>query len=599
MEFLSDFHFLRPWWFVAIVPLAVALWLLAKMQSGEKSWETICDRHLLPHILIGRDTTSSKKFMLALAAAIGAVSILALAGPAAEKQQQQVFENESALVVVFDLSRSMNAVDIPPSRLVRARYKISDLINRYQSGGQFALVTYAADAFTVMPLTDDTAAFEMYLSSLNSGMLPEQGSRPDLALEHSAALVEQAGLERGDILLVSDYVDSDRSHAMAKDLAQRGYRISVLGVGSKEGAPIRVNGNIFTHNGKTVVAHFDAAPLRELAKLGNGIYRQLDPTGESDIAALNELFESAPKLPAEDGSSQVFGEAWKEQGPWLVLLLLPLAALGFRRGLLVAALAITLPLPQPATANWWDDLWQRGDQQAMEAFEKGDTETAAELFDDPRWRAASSFRSGNYRQAQQALEKPQSAGDWYNLGNAQAHGGNFEGAIKSYKRSIELDPAMEDAQHNMGIVRQLLQEQQAQAGEGDEEDAEGEEAEGQQGEAEQQDGSEAEQAGQADSSGDENDPDDASEQEAGKEEQEQADSGAQGNEEQEQSAADEQDDEEAQTGANEGETMPEDKQAIEQWLRQVEDNPSRMLQRKFRYQQRKENKNTEEGENPW
>ena len=606
MEFLGDFHFLRPWWFAATIPLVIILWLLFRMQSGERSWETVCDRHLLPHILIGKDTARSKKFFLFLTATIGIVSILALAGPTAEKQPQPIFQNQAALVIAFDLSRSMNAVDVPPSRLVRARYKVSDLIKRYQSGGQFALVAYAADAFTVIPLTDDTTAFNMYVSSLESGLLPKQGSRPDLALQHAAALIEQAGLERGDILLVSDYVDSNRSYVMAKDLASRGFRVSVLGIGTKEGAPIQLkSGTLLSQKGKTVIARFEPTALRELARVGNGIYRQFDSVGEADIVALNGLFESAPKLTGEGNTqdaAQMFGDAWKEQGPWLVLFLLPLAALGFRRGLLILALAMIVPLPQPAFAGVWDDLWSRGDQQAMDAFEKGDTETAAELFDDPRWRAASNFRAGNYKQAAEALKDPQTSDDWYNLGNIQAHNGDFQNAIKSYKQSLELNPKMEDATFNMGVIKQLLQQQmQAQAQESNEEDSDGEEAQAQKSEAGEQDGEEDMTQNTDKQEQEENQQGDSAEEQAESEQQqEQADSESEESGQQDESVADEQGESgEEQTNTNEGETMPEDEQAIEQWLRQVQDNPSQMLKRKFRYQQRREGKNTAQGEDPW
>ncbi|MEE8320761.1 MAG: VWA domain-containing protein, partial [Gammaproteobacteria bacterium] len=200
----SQFHFLRPLWLLALIPLIIVIWMLAVRKLGSRSWETVCDAELLPFILIGR-SIQTRRWSLGLIGSCGLLAILSLAGPTWEQLPQPVFQSQSALVIALDLSRSMEASDIKPSRLERARFKIADLLKLRQEG-QTALLVYAGEAFTVTPLTDDTKTIASQLPALTTLMMPAHGSDAGRALKKSEELLKQAGMGEGHILLVTDEV---------------------------------------------------------------------------------------------------------------------------------------------------------------------------------------------------------------------------------------------------------------------------------------------------------------------------------------------------------------------------------------------------------
>ncbi|HHJ80998.1 MAG TPA: VWA domain-containing protein, partial [Candidatus Tenderia electrophaga] len=177
---MDSCQLLRPEWLWLILPLALLLFLFSRRRSRTGSWRTVCDAQLLPFILQGREVKASP-WPLLLTALAGLLAIIALSGPVCEQREQPVFRDQSALVIALDLSRSMDATDIKPSRLVRARLKLIDILKQRQEG-QTALIVYAAQAFTVSPLTDDTDTIISLVGSLDSNMMPQQGSNTSTAI---------------------------------------------------------------------------------------------------------------------------------------------------------------------------------------------------------------------------------------------------------------------------------------------------------------------------------------------------------------------------------------------------------------------------------
>ncbi|MGR9073187.1 MAG: VWA domain-containing protein, partial [Gammaproteobacteria bacterium] len=160
---MAEFHFIRPLWLLSLLPYSALLWLAFKNKLGQGDWTGVCDAELLPYILERRAGKTSRGPAVCVAAA-AFLAIVALAGPTWERLPSPAFRNDAALVILLDLSRSMDAADVKPSRLVRARYKIADMLKR-RKDGQTALAVYAADAFTVTPLTDDVETINSQLSA--------------------------------------------------------------------------------------------------------------------------------------------------------------------------------------------------------------------------------------------------------------------------------------------------------------------------------------------------------------------------------------------------------------------------------------------------
>ena len=444
----------------------------------------------------------------------GLIAVLALANPTWERQPSPVFKAQRAVVVALDLSQSMLTPDLLPSRLERARYKIVDLL-QHNADGQTALVAYAGDAFVVAPLSDDSATLESLLAALEPSLMPVPGSRPDLALAAAGRLLSQAGVAHGEVLLVADAGGDQRALAAASELLDNGHSVAVLAVGSEQGAPLPgIRGGV-QHDaaGQPVVAGLEADSLRELARAGGGRYAVISADGRD----LRYLLPSRLDLDAEIEESALTTERWNPIGPWLALLLLPLAALAFRRGWLVAIAAVVMVgggvgIPQPAMAFGWDDLWQRADQQSAQALAAGDAQQAAELADEPQRRGAAQFAAGDFAAADQSFSSAEGVDADYNQGNALAKLGRYEDAIAAYDQALSSSPAMEDALWNKQQVEQLLkqqqEQQQSQGGEGDpsqDQSQQGEQGEqGQEGQQGEQQGQDQQQSGQQ--SGEDGDP---------------------------------------------------------------------------------------------
>jgi Ca-activated chloride channel family protein len=458
---LNDFHFLRPFWLLGLIPVVGFCWWYLKGRSSGDDWLDYCDPALLPHILIDRPSKRryGSLWILGLAGVLG---VIALGGPAYERLPTPVFRNLSSLVILLDLSYGMDATDIKPSRIERARYKIEDLL-RARKEGQTALIAYAGDAFVVTPLTDDGATIAAQLMALSPKIMPEQGARLDLGLTKAADLLFQAGQKSGDILVVTAGEEVDAARSEAARLLGEGIRVSVLGVGTKDGAPIPMPEGGFRKgsDGRIVVSRLEIKPLWDLAQAGGGVYRSLD-AGSKDTAALLDFLDRKGQGP-EDKSQKLQVDQWRDEGIWLLPPLVFLAALGFQRGgLALILLVFLIPLPSPVNAFEWQDLWWTKDQQAERALKAGDPKKAADLFKRPDWKAAAQYKAGDFKASEEVLQGIKTPQGLYNLGNALAQEGKLEEALKTYDEALSHLPGDDDTITNRKLVEDALKQQQQQ-----------------------------------------------------------------------------------------------------------------------------------------
>ncbi len=326
---LADFHFLRPDWLWVLPLVVIATVLLARRRLGPGSWQNVVAPSLIPYILSSSPNKKAEYrwWLLGLG---GVLVVLALAGPAWQRIDQPVYRSDQALVIALDLSRSMDAQDIAPSRLLRARLKILDILER-RASGQTALVVYSANAFTVTPLTTDTDTIAALTNSLTTDIMPSQGSYPVAAINKGRQLLQQAGAAYGEILLITDGGTSPATERAARDLRDVGYSLSVLAVGTLDGAPIpRLNGGfVKDQSGNIAVPRLEKRPLKSLAEAGGGQFSVLS-TDNRDL----DLLLSGEVGRREASNEMLATDRWREEGPWILLLLLPLAALAFRRATL-------------------------------------------------------------------------------------------------------------------------------------------------------------------------------------------------------------------------------------------------------------------------
>ncbi len=612
---LEQLHFIHPLWLWALIPSALLMWLLASSPAGNNPWSKIIDQKLLP-LLMSSGTGASSKLPIWLMAIAALITIIALANPTWEQQPAPVFQTSTSRVIVLDLSTSMFSTDISPSRFTRARFKVEDILNE-PTEAQTGLVVFAGEAFAVTPLTRDSKTIKSLLKALDPRIMPTQGSRADLGLIKAEELLSQAGVAHGEILLVTDGFKLKQTQEVASRLHQAGHRISVIGAATKNWTRIKLPQGQFLKdkNGKVVKTRLDETSMQAVAKAGGGNYTTLT-NSNTDISFLpGQPLGAMDKNQQTDPTTQA---QWKEQGPLLVLLLLPLAALAFRRGWILSVCVVVVPLlvpAQPALALDWIDLWQRNDQQAAKAMQKENYETATELATTPSQRGAALYRDKKYTEAVNAYSQENNANSTYNKGNALAQEGQYKEAIKAWDQALELQPGMEDAIANKTAVEKMLQQQEQkkndnqnskdEKGEKSEEQQQngdkGEDGEQQDGEPSTDDKKDEQQSGEDKDSNEFSDAAEKLKQQEEKTDGEKDDNKDADKQEQQQ-LADNNDSEDA-TDENRSMTeaeilSSEEQMAAEQWLRRIPDDPGGLLRRKFRYQYQQQRQRQVE-QQPW
>ena len=606
MNWLAEFHWIRPWWLLAALPV---LWLCWRVGQGRSSpWQQACDPALLDALLVSPGT--QQRWGRWVLAAGGLLAVIALAGPSWQRLPMPVFQSAAAKVLVLDLSRSMDAADLQPSRLARARYAAMDLLDALPEG-RIGVVVFAGSAFSLVPLTDDRNTARHLIQSLETGMMPVQGGRIGAGLQQAMTLLEGGKAATGDVILLTDSTPEPGARASAEQLRAQGHRLWVVGVGTPRGAPIPADdgGWLKDDQGAIVLAHLDVAALRTLAAAGGGGYRALPAGG---LRADSFAFGDA-RLDTRSADDTLRSERHVDAGQWLVWLLLPLAALAFRRGWLSQAALLVCLMPCGAALAAPSPWWHNPDQRGQQLLDDGQPRQAADTFRDPHWRALALHEAGEHAAAAEALAGLDTAKAHYNRGNALAHAGRLDDAIAAYDKALALDPEHQDARHNRALLDQLRQQQQPQdQNSGQQDSQDGASQAEQNNQASGQDNT-----GQSDSdqaSADNGQPQDGSQspsQQAGDDNADtpdeatrepqtaQADTGPQTEVPESAEAGEDSAQPRAGQALSEAERQArQEQQALEQWLRRVPDDPGGLLRRKFQRQQQRRNPE-QMPEQPW
>ncbi len=602
--FLSQFHLLRPYWLCAFIPALVLFIFLLKRRLASARWQGIIDENLMPHVL-DQVPSEQSRWPLWLVLLAWLCACIALAGPTWQQLPQPVQKKEDALVIVLDMSLSMAAQDVSPDRATRARQKVIDILKQ-RNEGLTALVVYAGDAYTVTPLTDDADTIINLIPALSPFIMPAMGSRPDKALTLANKLVMDSGLNKADFLLITDGIQQKDIKRIAKSLGNKARYLSVLTVGTEEGAPIAMQGQGFKRDrqGNIVLPKLELHLIKQLAAELNIPWHQMSFDDQDWQYLLQQDLTNSqrPQNGQQLNTLERQFDLWADQGYWLLIFILAIAALSFRRGwLLSLVLAISIQ-PETSMASVWDDAWQTKDQQGQKVFEQ-DPRLAAELFNDPNWKASSLYRAGEYQQAAELFiaedDAPikEQANSHFNRGNALAYAGELEKAIAAYDKALALDEAFSDASFNKQLVEELLKQQEQEKSDSENQDSDSQESEQQDSEnqdSENQD-SENQNSENQDSDSQESEQQDSENQNSEKQNSENQNSENQDSDSQE---SEQQDSEPAEAEAPQDELSREERQALKQWLNRIPDDPGGLLKRKFLYQY-KQREQQDEGEVSW
>lgn len=564
-------HLLRPFWLI-VLPLPIWLmWRVWHRQRQTGRWQ-----RLLPEAfhtaLLTRGKLRNSKLPWILLGSAWLLGCLALLGPSWQQVEQPSLSRADPLVILLETTPAMLATDVRPSRLEQAKRKILDLLQSRQDA-QTAVVVFAGSAHTLVPLSNDMATTQNLLDALQPDLMPEPGHRSDLAVTQGIALLQQGANGGGRLLLIGSSLNEPERASIEQQLEENEQSLLLLGIGTEQGAPIpREDGSFLKdEKGSIVIPRLDDNAMRRFASRIGGRYQQAR-VDDADLRNLG-LLERNGKLVAQDETTRL--DTWQDQGYWLLLPLVLLAAFAGRRGWLFC-LPLALFVPQPASALSFDDLWLRPDQQGMRLLESSRPGEAATRFEDHRWQGYARYQAGDFAGAAEQFSKGDSAADHYNRGNALARNDELQAAIEAYEQALELDPDLDVARRNKTTVEEALRQQQARAKADPDESSPPQESTSETEQRKQPRGSKAPATSSAstDQTTAQAPPEPAGEVSS--------ETLNEGPPESEPVAT-----EQPIAQAQEVPVDPEQDQAMNQWLRKIPDDPGELLRRKFLYEQRK------------
>ena len=473
---------LRPWWLLLLPLLCWLSWQLWRRPHRSGRWQALLPKHFHAALLIGGEGQSSRLPWIILTLA-WLLTLLALLGPSWQLVEQNALKRADPLVVVLDLSQSMLAADLPPSRLEQAQRKLLDLLQA-RGEAQTAIVVYAGSAHSLVPLSDDLLTARNLIEALKPAIMPVPGQRADLAIGKALQLLQQGAQGQGRILLMTDQLSSLEQNGIRQLLSSSDHPLDILGIGTLQGAPIpQANGSFVKDAyGNILLPRLDDRGLRKFASELGGRYSQVR-LNNSDLERLKLLDAANQSLRQSEEATQL--QLWQDAGHWLLLPLLLLAACAGRRGWLFV-LPLLLVLPQPSYAFEFADLWLRPDQQGQRLLQQEQPAAAAERFENSQWQGMALYQAGDYNAAAQRFSLGDSASDHYNRGNALAQDGELEAALDAYETALERQPTLTQAQANQALVKQLLEQKQKQQEQQQDQQQQNNDAQNQQNQKDQQ-----------------------------------------------------------------------------------------------------------------
>ncbi|MCD4787941.1 MAG: VWA domain-containing protein, partial [Desulfobacterales bacterium] len=460
MKFESNWAF----YLLFILPVIIFL-IIFEYRKKRAGLKLFADPDLLPALTrpIKRGIIFLKGLFLVIAVFF---IILACAGPRWGFHLQEVQRKGVDIVFLLDVSASMQAEDVKPDRLERAKREITDFL-KIAAGDRIGLVLFAGDAFVQCPLTLDYDAIAMFLGSVGVDTLPVQGTDMGQGIKTALNAFDFKSAIDKVIVMITDGEDNEGRGLQQTDKAMdKGVKIFVYGIGEPSGAPIPDETGGFKKDkiGNLILSKLNEKDLRSIAEAADGRYVR-SVTGDLD---LDRLYFEGIKIKTEakeleSGKIKIFEERFYIF-IWIAFVFLIMESLiGLKPGRarifsIMAALIICHGNSVWANENP-EELYQQGHyQKAEQAFIKKDMDHPKDVRNRYN-RGCASFQNANYEGASAAFrsalkrtdDKQITFSSAYNLGNSLFKQGDFQGAAQAFKQSIKINPGDEDSKYNYGL----------------------------------------------------------------------------------------------------------------------------------------------------
>jgi Ca-activated chloride channel homolog len=457
-DWITTLHFLRPAWLWLLAAAPLIYFSVSFQDDVRTRCKQYIDSELLDHLIVKRKSRWKLRPIHTLCALI-VLGGIALAGPTWKREQLPFTEDKAPLVIALDLSETMNAIDLDPTRLERAKLKLRDLL-KVRNGGRTALFVYAGTAHMVLPFTTDNSLLDLYLSSLTTSVMPVQGKDTTAALTAIQTFLKDEPVP-GTILFLTDGVEPHAVLTLEKVARENDDKddVLVMGVGTSRGGPIRAgeNGFLSSATGARVFSKLDVDALKTLNS--NGVPSSTLTLSDDDVTWVQRHAQHHLQSVQQNNNQT----QWVNEGYWLTYPIVALAIFWGRKGWTVrwnsAALAAVILIgpsgPQPPSFSWLD-LWLTPDQQGRYYFERAEYAKAAERFEDPTWKGLALAREGNYEGALNEFALNDSADAWFNQGDALAHLGKYPEAVRAFHEALERRHPWSEAQENLELVQSLI-----------------------------------------------------------------------------------------------------------------------------------------------
>ncbi len=457
----GDFHFLRPqflWGFVGVGVILI-LGLLSTRENAR--WK----KHIAPHLrpfVISKGSRTTKIVLQLIQAIALSCAVLALAGPTWKKVQLPGQILETPMVILLDLSQSMLATDIQPTRLERAKFKISDLLDS-KPGARISLVGFAGTAHTIVPLTRDYKIIKNHVETLSPKVMPFRGSDVQKALDMADTLMSVTTAP-GTVLIFSDDFDNQDFEVIQnfleplKSTTPSRNKIEIMPMNTPSGAdvPAYSGGGFLKNDGKPIHSSLNSALLSQIGGLENVTIHQLT-LDNSDVELIAKNVSDHLKFTEAPTEKE---DEWRDVGLLLAAPSALLILMWFRKGWVVFSLLMMVSLSSCNSSNKvedFNDLWFTRDYQGQKESKAGHFVEAANLYKDPLRQGVAYFKAGEYDEAIRAFSRDTSAMGAYNLGLAYVQNGDLAAAQLAFGEAIKLDPENETARNNYNKLGHVLE----------------------------------------------------------------------------------------------------------------------------------------------